>query len=63
MKKLDALVFHTLCEKNKENYISIATSLFQGREEITHFSRISLSYLPSPPLGQDMTQGQFLSGV
>ena len=23
----------------------------------------SLSYLPSPPLGQDMTQGQFLSGV
>ena len=23
----------------------------------------SLAYLPSPPLGQDMTQGQFLSGV
>ena len=23
----------------------------------------SLSYLPTPPLGQDMTQGQFLSGV
>ena len=22
-----------------------------------------LSYLPIPPLGQDMTQGQFLSGV
>ena len=22
-----------------------------------------LSYLPTPPLGQDMTQGQFLSGV
>ena len=21
------------------------------------------SYLPTPPLGQDMTQGQFLSGV
>ena len=21
-----------------------------------------LSYLPTPPLGQDMTQGQFLSG-
>ena len=23
----------------------------------------SWSYLPTPPLGQDMTQGQFLSGV
>ena len=22
-----------------------------------------LSYLPTPPLGQDMIQGQFLSGV
>ena len=21
------------------------------------------SYLPTPPLGQDMTQGQFLSGI
>ena len=21
------------------------------------------SYIPTPPLGQDMTQGQFLSGV
>ena len=25
--------------------------------------RLVLSYLPTPPLGQDMTQGQFLSGV
>ena len=24
---------------------------------------VSFSYLPTPPLGQDMTQGQFLSGV
>ena len=24
---------------------------------------IQLSYLPTPPLGQDMTQGQFLSSV
>ena len=24
---------------------------------------ILLSYLPTPPLGQDMTQGQFLSRV
>ena len=26
------------------------------------FKNINL-YLPNPPLGQDMTQGQFLSGV
>ena len=26
-------------------------------------SSVSLSYLPTPPLGQDMTQGQFLSRV
>ena len=24
---------------------------------------VTLSYLPTPPIGQDMTQGQFLSGV
>ena len=24
---------------------------------------LALSYLPTPPLGQDMTQGQFLSRV
>ena len=28
----------------------------------THESRL-IFYLPTPPLGQDMTQGQFLSGV
>ena len=27
------------------------------------FFLLLLSYLPTPPLGQDMTQGQFLSGV
>ena len=27
------------------------------------FTKPSVSYLPTPPLGQDMTQGQFLSGV
>ena len=28
-----------------------------------HYESVFLSYLPTPPLGQDMTQGQFLSGV
>ena len=27
------------------------------------FGKLRLSYLPTPPLRQDMTQGQFLSGV
>ena len=27
-----------------------------------HFNNVYL-YLPTPPLGQDMTQGRFLSGV
>ena len=27
------------------------------------YSGFIISYLPTPPLGQDMTQGQFLSGV
>ena len=42
-----------LCESDSEN-------------EAAHFPRfivLKWSYLPIPPLGQDMTQGQFLSGV
>ena len=31
--------------------------------QLVIFTIVYLSYLPSPPLGQDMTQGQFLSGV
>ena len=27
------------------------------------FMQLGVSYLPTPPLGQDMTLGQFLSGV
>ena len=38
--------------KNKSTY----------RKEI-YQSYYSYSYLPTPPLGQDITQGQFLSGV
>ena len=44
-------------------------SLYDGKS--SHVSRTFLSiladlnnaYLPTPPLGQDMTHGQFLSGV
>ena len=30
---------------------------------LTKRKKKSLSYLPTPPLGYDITQGQFLSGV
>ena len=41
---------------NEKNYQIDWLIDFNG--VITH-----LSYLPTPPLGQDMTQGQFLSEV
>ena len=38
---------------------------FLGKKQDAAFSSslFWLSYLPTPPLGQDMTHGQFLSGV
>ena len=38
------------------------TSLFIRCGE-KRFSQRHISFLPTPPLGQDMTQGQLLSGV
>ncbi len=35
----------------------------QIHETFNYEADISGYYLPTPPLGQDMTQGQFLSGV
>ena len=39
----------------------------KGKDFLGFFSQMNISYhiiyLPTPPLGQDMTQGQFLSGV
>ena len=37
--------------------------LLKFNEKISLSLKFSRSYLPTPPLGQDMTQGQFLSGV
>ena len=31
--------------------------------EVSKFYKLVSPILPTPPLGQDMTQGQFLSGV
>ena len=35
----------------------------QNEIEFIFLNKKEPSYLPTPPLGQDMTQGQFLSGV
>ena len=42
---------------------SLQCLLFTILSNVYNILRDLLSYLPTPPLGQDMTQGQFLSGV
>ena len=32
-------------------------------QPVSHYTKIADPIYPTPPLGQDMTQGQFLSGV
>ena len=41
------------------NFIALHQTFFQRQKNSSKL----LSYLPTPPLGQDMTQGQFLSEV
>ena len=59
-------IYHQSFELNgriysiKENY-SYWSIYFYDRYVCSCFN--DLSYLPTPPFGQDMTQGQFLSGV
>ena len=53
---------HSFSKDISPNIIVIARPEF----ELTYYVRMYIrifSYLPTPPLGQDMTQGQFLSGV
>ena len=38
-------------------------TIAKGSEKRLKDSEIRWSYLPTPPLGQDVTQGQFLSEV
>ena len=45
--KLNCLKYHSLFEKK----------MYSALNNLQRY------YLPTPPLGQDMTQGQFLSGV
>ena len=46
-------------------YLSLSLSLYIYIYIYVYLVEVNngLSYLPTPPLGQDMTQGQFLSGV
>ena len=43
-------------------YVLLCHNIFTKFLQETDLQK-SLSYLPTPPLGPDMTQGQFLSGV
>ena len=47
----DVAVLHVCCHA-----VETQTRYYITQKEL-------ISYLPTPPLGQDMTQGQFLSGV
>ena len=57
-------------ERERESGKPVLSARFDGndlwfRKKINGLQkkRVNLSYLPTPLLGQDMTQGQFLSGV
>ena len=48
------------------SFDSIMNLCFNGNSTgswVDYNLQTSISYLPTPPLGQDMTQSQFLSGV
>ena len=50
------------CAKIFEHGVWVALAIGYSQKRIS-LTLLLLSYLPTPPLGQDMTQGQFLSGV
>ena len=52
------LIFKQKCDK-----CVISPNPWRKREWIDSTFLLVQSYLPTPPIGQDMTQGQFLSGV
>ena len=53
-------------DRNTWNYVTgcklMKSDLFKMLPAIFSWTN-NISYLPTPPLGQDMTQGQFLCGV
>ena len=52
------------CLDNVPSFLDILFEFFVIFQFVFDVSySLVLSYLPTPPLGQDTTQGQFLSGV
>ena len=55
-------IFHSHNEKRKKRYNGKDRTAKSRQNQYT-WRKGKLPYLPTPPLGQDATQGQFLSGV
>ena len=53
----------TKTEVRNEMEIFIALTKYNTCSGVEKVTYCLWFYLPTPPLGQDMTQGQFLSGV
>ena len=65
---IDQFILNIGCQTEKpiSHYIYTWSLLSRFSDVASFFSVITNGeryYLPTPPLGQDMTQGQFLSGV
>ena len=45
------------------SFVKLSKKEVRQIDQVLAWFGLVLSYLPTPPLGQDMTQGQFLSGV
>ena len=58
------MVLDTSLLNTQQYKVRINSKVEQSRKRSSALPyTLVLSYLPTPPLGQDMTQGQFLSGV
>ena len=73
LSQLGILKMQSGCEDTLEELYAIKFCFKLGKNATETYGMLQtafrpscmnlLSYLPTPPLGQDMTQGQFLSGV
>ena len=52
-------IHHIICLALRQHWVCLIDQIGFNCSSVLSV----LSYLPTPPLGQDMTQGQFLSGV
>ena len=55
LKSIEYFLFYQMSDGKEHWFSLIYLTVYQPL--------MYYSYLPTPPLGQDMTQGQFLSGV